>query len=59
MQPTVWCVYAREAGRYLDNKAALVPGCLKEAGGRVEAPVDDPLTVQVGHPQAGLPGAAH
>lgn len=58
VHPGVWCRYAGGAGCYLDNKAALVAGCLKEAGGWSQAPMDDPLSVQVGHPQAGLPGTA-
>ena len=46
------------AGYYLDNKATLVASCLEEAGGGGKTPMDDPLPVQVGHPQAGLPGTA-
>ena len=53
------CSYAKERGHYLDNKAALVAGCLEEAGCRGKAPMDGPLPVQVGYPQAGLPGTAH
>lgn len=43
---------------HLDNKASLVAGRLEEAGSWGDPPMDDPLPVQLGHPQASLPGAA-